>query len=245
MVRVLIVDDHAIVREGLKQILAETPDLVVAGEARDGLEALKKVREHRYEVIVLDISMPGRSGLDILKDLKARDPDLRVIVLSVHPEEQYAVRVLRAGAAGYLTKVRAPDELVAAIREVSAGRRYIPPSVGEQLARELELSGKPPHKCLSDREFQVMLMSASGKAVKEIARELLLSPKTVSTYRRRVLEKLGLCGNAELTRYVIEHLTWPQEAVRSNPSYSLKLDLLSPKHELCAQLERSQVQRVL
>jgi two-component system invasion response regulator UvrY len=207
MIRVLIADDHAIVREGLKQILAETPDLVVAGEARDGVEALKKVREHRYEVIVLDITMPGRSGLDVLKDLKVEKPEVPVIVLSVHPEEQYAVRVLRAGAAGYLTKLRAPEELVAAIRQVAGGRKYITTSVGEKLARELEEDAGegPAHERLSDREFQVMLMTASGKAVKEIARELLLSPKTVSTYHSRVLEKLGLCGNAELTRYVIEH----------------------------------------
>jgi len=207
MIRVLIADDHAIVREGLKQILAETPDLVVAGEARDGAEALKRVREHRYEVIVLDITMPGRSGLDLLKDLKVEKPEVPVIVLSVHPEEQYAVRVLRAGAAGYLTKLRAPEELVAAIRQVAGGRKYITTSVGEKLARELEEDAGegPPHERLSDREFQVMLMTASGKAVKEIARELLLSPKTVSTYHSRVLEKLRLCSNAELTRYVIEH----------------------------------------
>ena len=190
----------------MKQIVAETPDVVVAGEASDGGEALRKVRDNDYDVVVLDITMPGRSGLDVLKDLKTQRPELPVIVLSMHPEEQYAVRVLRAGAAGYVTKVRAPDELVTAIRAASAGKKYITLSVGEKLARELNLGReRQPHERLSDREFEVMLMIASGKAVKEIARELLLSPKTVSTYRSRVLEKLRVRGTAELTRYVIEN----------------------------------------
>jgi len=206
MIRILIADDHAIVRRGLKQILAETPDLQVTGEASDGAEAMKKVRENEYEVVVLDITMPGRSGLEVLKELKAQRPELPVIVLSVHPEEQYAVRVLRAGADGYLTKVRAPEELVAAIRAASAGKKYITPSVGERLARELDLrTGKPRHERLSDRELDVMLMIASGKAVKEIAHELSLSPKTVSTYRSRLLEKLGVRSDANVTRYVIEN----------------------------------------
>jgi len=206
MIRVLIADDHAIVREGLKQILAETPDMVVTGEASDGAEALKKVRENEYDVVVLDITMPGRSGLDVLKDLKAQRPELPVIVLSVHPENQYAVRVLRAGAAGYLTKLRAPEELVTAIREASAGKTYITPLVGEELVQELVRDrGELLHERLSDREFELMLMIASGKAIKEIAHELSLSPKTVSTYHSRLLGKMAMRSDAELTRYVIEN----------------------------------------
>jgi len=206
MIRVLVVDDHAIVREGLKQIVADTPDIVVAGEAKNGQEALDAVSKNGYNVVLLDISMPDRSGLDVLNQLRSQRPELRILILSIYPEEQYAVRALRAGASGYLTKESAPDELIAAIRKVSSGGNYISRSLGERLANRLRFdASKPPHETLSDREFQVMRMVASGKRVKEIAEELLLSVKTVSTYRRRVLDKMGVKNNSALTRYAIQN----------------------------------------
>ncbi|MBM3157982.1 MAG: response regulator transcription factor [Chloroflexi bacterium] len=206
MIKVLIADDHAIVREGLKQIVADTPDITVAGEAKDGQEALAKIAKYNYDVVLLDISMPGMSGLDVLKQLRSIKPKLRVLMLSIYPEEQYAVRTLKAGASGYLTKESAPDELVAAIRKVSSGGNYISRSLGEKLVANLKRNdSKQPHEALSDREFQVMCMIASGKKGKEIAEELLLSVKTVSTYRRRVLDKLGIKNNSELIRYVMQN----------------------------------------
>ena len=206
MIKVLIADDHAIVREGLKQIVADVPDIVVAGEAKDGHEALDKISKNNYDVVLLDISMPGISGLDVLKQLRSQKPQLRVLILSIYPEEQYAVRTLKAGASGYLTKESAPDELVAAIRKVSQGGNYVSHSLGERLATNLRLdANKQPHEALSDREFQVMRMIASGKKGKEIAEELLLSVKTVSTYRRRVLDKLGIKNNSALIRYAMQN----------------------------------------
>ncbi len=206
MIRVLIADDHPIVREGLKQIIAETSDMVVANEASNAQEVLDKVWENDYNVVLLDISMPGRSGLDILKQLKSERPELPVLILSVHPEEQYAVRVLRAGASGYLTKESAPDELIAAIRKVSLGRKYVSSSLAEKLAFDLEIEAeKPLHETLSDREYQVMCMIAKGKTVKEIAEELSLSVKTISTYRSRILEKMRMNNNAQLTHYAIKN----------------------------------------
>lgn len=206
MIRVLIADDHAIVREGLKQIVADTPDIVVAGEAKDGHEALDAISKKDYDVVLLDISMPGMSGLDVLKQLRSQKPHLRILILSIYPEEQYAVRTLKAGASGYLTKDSAPDELVGAIRNVFAGGTYVSRSLGEKLAAGLKLdANKPPHEALSDREFQVMRMLASGKRGKEIAEELLLSVKTVSTYRRRVLDKLGIKNNSALIRYAMQN----------------------------------------
>ncbi|MCK4581146.1 MAG: response regulator transcription factor [Dehalococcoidia bacterium] len=205
MIRVLIADDHAVVREGLKQILAGTPDMVVADEARSGQEVLEKVRKSGFDVVVLDISMPGRSGLDILKELRGVKPELPVLVLSVYPEEQYAVRVMRAGASGYLTKESAPDELVAAIRKVSRNRKYVSASLAERLASELAIDvEKPRHERLSDREYEVMCLIASGKAVTEIAEGLKLSVKTISSYRSRILEKMGMKSSAELTHYAIK-----------------------------------------
>jgi DNA-binding NarL/FixJ family response regulator len=206
VIKILIADDHRIVREGLKQILAETEDMVVADEASNVQEVLKKVAGNDYDVLLLDISMPGRSGLDILKQLKSERPKLSVLVLSMYSEEQYALRALRAGASGYMTKESAPDELIEAIRKVSTGRKYISPAVAEKLAVSLESNDeRPPQETLSDREFQVMCMIASGKTVKAIADELALSIKTVSTYRARILEKMRMKNNAELTHYAIQN----------------------------------------
>ena len=206
MIKILIADDHRIVREGLKQILAETPDMIVADEANNAQEVLKKIWDNDYDVLLLDISMPGRSGLDILKQLKSDRPKLSVLVLSMYSEEQYALRALRAGASGYMTKESAPDELIEAIRKVSTGRKYISPSVAEKLAFSLESGDeKPPQETLSDREFQVMCMIASGKTIKAIADDLSLSVKTVSTYRARILEKMRMKNNSELTHYAIQN----------------------------------------
>jgi DNA-binding NarL/FixJ family response regulator len=206
-IKILIADDHTIVREGLKQILAETPDMVVAGEANTGQQVLDKVWKKDYDVILLDISMPGRSGIDILKQLKSERPKLAVLILSMYSEEQYAMRALRAGASGYMTKESAPDELIEAIRKVSQGRKYISPSLAEKLAFNLEAGDETrlPHENLSDREYQVMCMIASGKIIKEIAEDLSLSVKTVSTYRSRILEKMGLRTNAALTHYAVQN----------------------------------------
>jgi DNA-binding NarL/FixJ family response regulator len=206
MIKILIADDHAIVREGLKQIVAETSDMVVADEASSGHEVLDKVRSNEYTVVVLDISMPGGDGLNILKQIKKEKLKLPVLVLSVHPEEQYAVRVLKAGAAGYLTKESAPGELISAIRRVSTGRKYVSSLLAEKLAFDLQSEGETSlHETLSDREFQVMCMIASGKRVKDIGEELCLSVKTISTYRSRILEKMRMKNSAELTHYALKH----------------------------------------
>ena len=206
MMKILVADDHAIVRQGLKQIVADTPDIVVAGEASSGQEVLDKVLRNDYDLVLLDITMPGRSGLDILKELKSQKPEIHVLVLSMHPEEQYAIRVLKAGASGYLTKESAPEELITAIRKVSAGGKYVSSSLGEKLAFYLTTQAeKQLHQTLSNREYQVMCMIASGKTVKEIAEELFLSVKTVSTYRSRVLEKMKMNSNAKLTHYAIKN----------------------------------------
>jgi two-component system invasion response regulator UvrY len=206
MIKVLIADDHPIVRQGLRQILASTADMEVAGEAVNSQEALDQVRVGGWDVLVLDITMPGRSGFDILKELKHEQPDLPVLVLSIHAEEQLALRALKAGAAGYLTKENAPEELVKALRKVVSGGRYISPHLAESLAFDLDMtSDRPRHEMLSDREFQVMQLMATGKTLLEIAEELSLSAKTVSTYRTRLLEKLNLKTNAELMRYALEH----------------------------------------
>lgn len=206
MIRILIADDHTIVREGLKQILAETRDMVVADEASNGQEVFAKVSKNEYDVVLLDISMPGRSGLEVLKQLKGERPKLPILILSMYSEEQYAMRALRAGASGYMTKESAPDELIEAIRKVSQGRKYVSPSLAEKLAVSLELGEeKPPHEMLSDREYQVMCMIASGKTIKEIAGELSLSVKTISTYRSRILEKLNFKTNAAMTHYAVQN----------------------------------------
>jgi two-component system, NarL family, invasion response regulator UvrY len=206
MLRILIADDHPVFRRGLKQIVEEAPDLVVAGEAANGAEALLKARTDDYDVVLLDITMPVKNGVDVLSQLKHERPALPVLMLSMHPEEQYAVRALRAGASGYLTKESAPEELVAAIRKVCAGGKYVSASLAEHLASVVQSAGEaPPHAALSNREYQIMCLIASGKTVSEAARELSLSVKTVSTYRARVLEKLNMRNNAELMRYATQN----------------------------------------
>ncbi|MBW2558363.1 MAG: response regulator transcription factor [Deltaproteobacteria bacterium] len=206
MIRILVVDDHAVVREGVKQILADVSDMVVKDEAGNGPTTLEKIAQNDYDVVLLDISMPGRSGLEILEDIKSRHPKLPVLILSMHPEEQYAVRALRAGASGYLTKASAPQELIGAIRKASSGGKYVTTSLAEKLALELGTdTEKLPHERLSNREHQVMLMLAGGKSVSEIAENIFLSSKTVSTYRTRIMDKMGMKKNAELTLYAVHN----------------------------------------
>jgi two-component system, NarL family, invasion response regulator UvrY len=206
MIRILVADDHAVVREGVKQILADVVDIVVKDEAENGVVTIEKVAQNDYDLVLLDISMPGRSGLEILEDIKNRRPRLPVLILSMHPEEQYAVRALRAGASGYLTKSSAPQELIGAIRKVAGGGKYVTSSLAEKLADELEANTeKRPHEKLSNREHQVMLMLAEGKSVSDIADELFLSVKTISTYRTRIMAKMGMKKNAELTLYAVHN----------------------------------------
>jgi len=204
MIRVLIVDDHTIVRDGLKQILDETSDIVVAAEAQNGHEAIGKVREDGYDVVLLDVAMPGLDGLSVMSVLKREKPSVAVLILSMYPEQQYAIRFLKAGAAGYLTKESASDELIQAIRRVAQGGTYVTRSLAEKLASSLASpADEQPHETLSNREYQVMRLIASGKTVSQIATELSLSVKTVSTYRARILEKLKLSNNADIMRYAI------------------------------------------
>ena len=206
MLGILVADDHPIVRRGIKQIITETPGMSVTGEAASGQEVLRRTRENDYDVVLLDISMPGTDGTDVIKQLRIEKPELHILVLSIHPEEQYAVRVLKAGASGYLTKESAPDELVTAIRKVAQGRKYVSPSLAERLALDLEVNTESPlHETLSDREYQVMCLIASGKTVTQIAEELSLSVKTVSTYRSRILEKMKMKTSAEMTHYAIQN----------------------------------------
>ena len=206
MIKLIIADDHPIVREGLKQIIADSPHFTVSDEAGDGPELLDKVRKEDFDVIILDLKMPGMDGLDVLKQLKIEKPRIPVIILTVHPEAQYALRILRAGASGYLTKESVSDELITAIRKVHRGGKYISPSLAEKIAFALDTdSEKILHETLSDREYQVMYMIASGKTVTEIAEELNLSVKTISTYRARILEKMNMKTNAELTRYAFQN----------------------------------------
>jgi DNA-binding NarL/FixJ family response regulator len=204
VIKVLVADDHAIVRRGLRQILAETQDILVGGEAATASEVLRLVREQRFSAVILDISLPGASGLELLADLRKERPDVPVLILTVHSEDQYAVRAIRAGAAGFLTKESAPDKLIEAVRKVAGGGRYVSPELAERLASALagESTGAP-HERLSDREFEILKMLASGKTVSEVARELSLSVKTVSTHRTRILKKMGMRTNAELTTYAV------------------------------------------
>jgi DNA-binding NarL/FixJ family response regulator len=206
MTRILIADDHAIVRKGLATILTKGPDRITVDEADSGEEALQKAWKNDYDLIVLDISMPGRGGLDVLSELRRRSPKLPVLILSMHPEGQYAVRALRAGASGYLTKRSAPYELKSAIQKVLSGGRYVSAPFAELLAATLEIDyDKPLQETLSDREYHVFRMIASGKTVSEIAGEMSLSVNTISTYRTRVLEKMKMKNNSELMQYALVH----------------------------------------
>jgi two-component system invasion response regulator UvrY len=204
--RVLIADDHPVVRHGLKQILAADPQIVVVGEAKNGSEALEVARKLEWDVAILDYSMPGRSGLELLAEMKREFPQRPVLILSMHPEELHARRVLKAGGAGYMNKESAGEELAAAIRKVMGGGRYVSASLAQKLAVDLAPdTQKPPHETLSDREYRVMWLLASGKPINQIAKEMFLSPSTVSTYRVRILRKLGLATNAELVHYAVKH----------------------------------------
>lgn len=204
MTTVLIVDDHAVVRQGLKQILAKDLPSARIDEAGNADEALGMVLKNDYDLIMLDINMPGRSGLELLRDIKYQQPNLPVLVLSVHEEEQMGVRILKAGASGYVNKDAAPDDLAHAVMKVLAGGRYVSDALAERLVFDIQTnSGKPPHQTLSDREFEVLCAIARGKAVSEIARDLSLSVKTVSTYRTRILDKMKMKTNAELMHYAV------------------------------------------
>jgi DNA-binding NarL/FixJ family response regulator len=206
MIRIVIADDHTIVREGLKQVLSAASDLSVVGEAQNGQEALARVRELEFEVLLLDMSMPGKSGIDLIKQVHAEKPKLRILVLSMHGEQQYAVRAIKAGAAGYLTKEAASAQLVSAIRKVAAGGAFVTSTVAEQLALgAMPDTAGPAHHALSDREFQVFREIVAGRSVTDIAQELKLSVKTVSTHKARILEKMNMNNQAELIRYALKH----------------------------------------
>ncbi|MEO7524388.1 MAG: response regulator transcription factor [Ferruginibacter sp.] len=206
MIRILIADDHSVVRKGLRQILLEGFPTAHIEEVPDAEEMIKKIMQFPWDVVISDLSMPGRSGLEALSQLKQINPKLPVLILSIHPEDQYALRVLKAGASGYLSKDMAPDELVNAVQRVMLGKKYITASIAEKLASVLDQdSGKAAHETLSDREFSVLKLLAAGKSVSEIAESLFLSVTTVSTYRSRIMTKMGMRNNADLTLYSIEH----------------------------------------
>ncbi|QNM97761.1 response regulator [Chitinimonas koreensis] len=204
MIRIVLADDHTLVREGLKQLLQAAPDLAVVGEAQDGHQALQRVREQEFELLLLDMSMPGRSGIELIKQIKGEKPRLRILVLSMHEERQYAIRAIRAGASGYLTKDSASAQLVSAIRKVAGGGAYISAEVAEQLALDaMPQAHGLPHTTLSDREYEVFQLLVAGVAVTDIAERLHLSVKTVSTHKARLLQKMGMSNPAELVRYAI------------------------------------------
>ena len=205
-IKIIIADDHAIVREGLKQIVAEEKDMIVCGEAEDAASLMELLKIEKWSIVVLDINMPGKSGLEVLKDIKQFYPDLPVLILSMFSEDQYGLRVIKAGASGYLKKVSAPTELVNAIRKIVSGRKYINPSLAEKLAENLgNEKNNFLHERLSDREYQIMCNIASGKSAEEIAEELSLSINTIYTYRNRILEKMAMKSNVELTQYAIQN----------------------------------------
>lgn len=205
-IKILIADDHAIVREGLKQIVAEEKDILVAGEAENAEQMMELLRKEKWSLVVLDINMPGKSGLDALKDIKLQYPELQVLILSMFSEDQYGIRAIKAGASGYLKKVSAPTELVSAIRKIVSGGKYINPSLAEKLADKFGETGKETlHENLSDREYQIMCNIALGKSADKIAEELSISINTVYTYRTRILEKMSMKSNVELTQYVLSN----------------------------------------
>jgi len=206
MIRLVIADDHTIVREGLRQLLGGDGGFEIVGEARDGAETMQRVRELDFDVLLLDMSMPGRAGMDLIRQVRAERPRVRILVLSMHQEHQYAIRAIRAGASGYMTKESASRELAAALRKVASGGAYITPEVAEQLALGAMPSADAlPHTTLSDREFQVLRMLVSGKSVSDIAGALTLSVKTVSTHKARLMQKLGVSNTSEMFRYAIQH----------------------------------------
>jgi DNA-binding NarL/FixJ family response regulator len=206
MAHILIVDDHAVVRAGLRQFLLDDPRITKVDEADSGTQAMEMMRRARYDLLVLDINMPGRSGLDILRNVTSAHPETRVLIVSGYPERQYAVNVLKSGASGYISKESAPEELLKAVHTVLAGRRYVSATLAEQLVSDLDVDNeKPMHSSLSEREFQIFCKLATGKAVSEIAQELCLSVKTVSTYRSRVLEKMNFVSNADITTYALRN----------------------------------------
>ena len=206
MIRVLIADDHPVVRLGLRQILAESADSELGAEVGSAEEVRDAVRERRWDVVVLDISLPGGNGIELIAEIRRERPETRVLILTVHSEEQYAVRAIRAGAAGFLNKESAPEKLTEAIRKIASGGRYVSPQLAETLASLLagESQG-PPHERLSDREFEILKLLASGKTVSQVAEELSLSVKTISTHRSRILQKMGMKTNAELTHYALRN----------------------------------------
>jgi len=206
MIRILVADDHAVVRKGVKHICSEFPDAIFISEASNGVEVMEEIRKRDYDLVLLDISMPGKDGLEILKEIKLGKPKLPVLMLSMFPEEQFALRALKSGASGYLTKEGMPNELLKAIQKVLRGGKYLSESFSDELLLAMDRNiEKMPHETLSDREYQVMLMIAAGKTRKEISDKLFLSVKTVSTYRTRILEKMGLKTNADITKYIIKH----------------------------------------
>ena len=206
MLRILIADDHAIVRKGMKQILQEQYPSVIIGEVSDAEALITQALNHEWDLVICDMSMPGRSGLDALRQLKQAIPHMPILIMSMYPEDQYALRALKAGASGYLGKETIHDDLVRAIETVRAGKRFITPSIAEKLADAFGMNtSRPQHETLSDREFDVFKLLASGKSVSEIAVKLLLSATTISTYRSRILEKMNMSSNAELTRYALEN----------------------------------------
>ena len=205
MIKVIIVDDHPVVRRGLKQIIEDEPDMQVAGEAKNAGECFSLVRKTDCTLILLDITLPDRSGFDVLKQLKYEHPNLPILILSVHPEDQYGLRLIKAGASGYLMKEGAPEELVKAIRKVNVGGKYVSASLAEKLVSRLGVFDRPPHENLSDREFQILCLIAGGKSLKGIADELCISEKTVSTYRSRIMEKMRMSTNSDLIHYALDH----------------------------------------
>ncbi len=206
MINILVVDDHALIRKGLKQLLEDNPDLKVAGEAENGLQALQMLREQHFDLMLLDIALPDIHGIDVLKKLRTEQPDLKIIVLSMYPQEQYGVRSLKAGAMGYINKQSAPETLLGAIQHVISGKRYISETLTEQLLNNLIGESQDlMHQSLSNREYQTLCLMASGKTLTEISETMLLSPKTISVYRNRMLEKMGFKNNAEAVRYAITY----------------------------------------
>lgn len=206
MIRILIADDHAVVRQGLKQFLAETPDLMIAGEAQDAWETLAKVRDQEWDLVMLDISMPGQNGLEVLREIKREKPALPILIFSMFSEDEYAMASLKAGASGYLTKESAPVQIIEAIRVVAQGGKYVSPALVDKLLSPTGQQREPlPHELLSKREFEILLLVSRGEPLTQIGKRLHLSVKTISTYRARILEKMGCSTNAQLTRYVDRH----------------------------------------